>query len=81
VIPECGVVRNLCLFYCCLPAGIDCCQERWGTKVGTLSVEKLCESMQRMLAHLMEQAQAKSANASGGVSVALESNPAKLTGQ
>jgi hypothetical protein len=36
--------------------------------------------MQRMLAQLMEQAQAKSANASGGVSVALESNPVKLTG-
>ena len=48
------------------------------------SVEKLCESMQKMLAQLMEQAQAKSANVSGGVSeavrVALESNPVKLSG-
>lgn len=33
-----------------------------------------------MLAQLMEQAQAKSANASGGVSIALESNPVKLNG-
>ena len=40
---------------------------------------KLCESMQRMLAQLMKQAQAKSHNVSEAVKVTLESNPVKLT--
>ena len=48
------------------------------------SVEKLCESMQRMLVQFMEQAQAKTSSGSSGVSevvrVPLESNLVKLTG-
>ena len=43
------------------------------------SVEKLCESMQRMLSQLMEQSQGK-ASTSFETLKALESNPVKLTG-
>ena len=44
------------------------------------SVEKLCESMQRMLAQLMEQAQVKSSSSDEIHKSVLEPNPVKLTG-
>ena len=44
------------------------------------SVEKLCESMQRMLAQLMEQAQVKSSSSTEIQKSVLEPNPVKLTG-
>jgi hypothetical protein len=44
------------------------------------SVEKLCESMQRMLTQLMEQAQVKACSTSEVQKVMLEPNPVKLTG-
>ena len=44
------------------------------------SVEKLCESMQRMLAQLMEQAQVKSSSSAEIQKSVLEPNPVKLTG-
>ena len=44
------------------------------------SVEKLCESMHRMLIQLMEQAQVKAGTTSEVQKVILESNPVKLTG-
>ncbi|XP_037455802.1 uncharacterized protein LOC119326207 [Triticum dicoccoides] len=44
------------------------------------SVEKLCESMQRMLAQLMEQAQVKSSSSTEIQKSILEPNPVKLTG-
>ena len=43
------------------------------------SIDKLCESMQRMLAQLMEQAQTKTAGNSE-VLKTLETNPVRLTG-
>lgn len=50
--------------------------------MGDKSVEKLCDSMQKMLALLMEQAQAKSGSGvtSEGVKAMLEPNPVKLSG-
>lgn len=50
-------------------------------KTGDASVEKLCESMQKMLAALMEQAQRKSGTVSDVQKIILEHNPVKLTGQ
>jgi hypothetical protein len=44
------------------------------------SVEKLCESMQRMLIQLMEQTQVKAATTPEVQKVMLEPNPVKLTG-
>lgn len=44
------------------------------------SIEKLCESMQRMLAQLMEQAQTKSSNVSDVMKLNIEPNPVKLSG-
>lgn len=44
------------------------------------SVEKLCESMQRMLAQLMERAQVKSSSSTEIQKSILEPNPVKLTG-
>lgn len=44
------------------------------------SIEKLCESMQRMLAQLMEQAQTKSGSVSDTTKISIEPNPVKLSG-
>jgi hypothetical protein len=51
-----------------------------GDKNAESSVEKLCESMERMLLKLMEQAQTKTSSTSDVVKVTLEPNPVKLTG-
>ena len=44
------------------------------------SIEKLCESMQRMLAQLMEQAHTKSSSVPDVLKINMEPNPVKLTG-
>lgn len=43
-------------------------------------IEKLCESMQRMLAQLLEQAHTKSSNVSDILKISMEPNPVKLSG-
>jgi hypothetical protein len=49
-------------------------------KMGDSSIEKLCESMPKVFAQFMEQAQLRSSTTSEGSKIILEQNPVKLSG-